>query len=141
MNKRVRQVRMTLNLKQADFGTQLGVTSATISRIESGERALTEQMLLAISREFGVNATWLRTGAGEMFDSTNSLATEQFYAKNGLDALDRQILEAYIALPEAKRRVFKEFVSKIALLTPEVSAKHSPPKKAENQPKQELVML
>ena len=37
------------------------------SKIESGNRNVTEQITLAIIREFDVNEQWLRTGKGEMF--------------------------------------------------------------------------
>ena len=49
------------------FGKRVGVTKTAISNIENGARCLTDQMLLSICREFGVNETWLRTGAGEPF--------------------------------------------------------------------------
>lgn len=119
MNERVKRLRQLLNINQAEFGARLGVTSATISRIESGERAITEQMALSISREFSVNSEWLRKGVGVVFKNKDSMETEQFYAKNGLDDMDRRIFEAYIALPESKRRVFKEFVLRIALVNSE----------------------
>ena len=45
----------------------LGVGKTAISNIENGNRNLTEQMILSISREYNVNQEWLRTGSGEMF--------------------------------------------------------------------------
>lgn len=49
------------------FGEKLGVTKAAISRIENGDRALTDQMIKSICREFHVSEPWLRSGDGEMF--------------------------------------------------------------------------
>jgi transcriptional regulator with XRE-family HTH domain len=39
----------------------------SISQIENGKNALTEQVTKAICREFNVDYIWLTTGEGEMF--------------------------------------------------------------------------
>ena len=61
MNERIKELRKVLKLSQESFGKQLGVTGAGISKIESGERNLTEQMLKSICREFNVDYLWLTT--------------------------------------------------------------------------------
>ena len=66
-NHRVRELRKSLNLTMEKFGEPLGVKKAAISNIENGTRNLTEQMLIAICREYNVNEDWLRNGTGEMF--------------------------------------------------------------------------
>lgn len=66
MNTRIKTLRNTLGLTLEDFGKKVGVTRSAIGRIEKGERGITEQMILAICREFDINETWLRTGEGEM---------------------------------------------------------------------------
>lgn len=65
--QRVKAVRKELGMTLDAFGKRVGVTKTAISNIENGARCLTDQMLLSICREFGVNETWLRTGAGEPF--------------------------------------------------------------------------
>ena len=67
MNTRLHHLRKTLKLSQEDSGKRLGVTGASISRLEKGERNITEQMILSICREFNVNEKWLRHNEGEMF--------------------------------------------------------------------------
>lgn len=70
MNERIKDFRNNvLHLSQDAFGKRLGVTGAAISRMEAGGRAVTEQMVLAICREFNVNEEWLRSGNGEMFNT------------------------------------------------------------------------
>lgn len=65
--ERIKDVRNSLGLTLEKFGEKLGVTKTAISRIEKGERSLTEQMTKSICREFSVDYMWLTTGAGEMF--------------------------------------------------------------------------
>lgn len=62
--ERVKAVRDKKQMTMEQFGEKLGVTKTAISRIEKGDRSLTEQMLKSICREFSVNEDWLRTGAG-----------------------------------------------------------------------------
>lgn len=62
--ERICAVRKKKEMTMEQFGKQLGVTKTAISRIEKGNRGLTEQMLVSICREFGVNEAWLRTGEG-----------------------------------------------------------------------------
>ena len=64
---RVRQIRKQKSMTLEQFGEKVGVTKQTISRIENGINSLTEQMILSICREFGVNENWLRNDEGKMF--------------------------------------------------------------------------
>lgn len=64
---RVSELRKQLGLTLEKFGKPLGVGKTAISRIENGERGLTEQMMKSICREYNVNEEWLRNGQGDMF--------------------------------------------------------------------------
>lgn len=66
-NERVRALRKELGLTLQAFGDRLGVTRATVSRIENGVNNLTGQMVVSICREYGASEAWLRDGEGEMF--------------------------------------------------------------------------
>ena len=65
VNERIRKIRKSLSITMEDFGSRLGVTKVSISMIENGKRNVTDQMFLAICREFNVNPEWLRDGVGE----------------------------------------------------------------------------
>ncbi|GAB6170043.1 hypothetical protein JCM1393_25030 [Clostridium carnis] len=76
MNCRIKELRKALKLSQEEFGKKLGVTGPGISKIESGHRNCTEQMIKLICREFRVDYIWLTTGEGEMFNSSNDNTLE-----------------------------------------------------------------
>jgi transcriptional regulator with XRE-family HTH domain len=92
-----------LNLTLEKFGERLGVTKVAISNIENGNRALTEQMIKAICREFDVNEEWLRTGEGEIFTprTKNELITE-FLGELivGEDNFKKKLIETLAQLEE-----------------------------------------
>lgn len=66
-NERVKKLRKSLGLTQEKFGERIGVKKNTISQIESGVNGVTDQLRLAVCREFRVSEEWIRTGEGEMF--------------------------------------------------------------------------
>lgn len=69
MNTRLVELRKTLNLTQAKFAEKLNLSQPLLGRIETGSRGLTDRTIADICREFDVNEEWLRTGAGEMFET------------------------------------------------------------------------
>ncbi len=62
VNERINEIRKTNELTMDKFGERIGVTKAAISKIEKGERGVTDQMIKSICREFGYNEEWLRNG-------------------------------------------------------------------------------
>ena len=66
-NERIKDLRKALGLTQERFGERVGLKKSAISQIESGVNGVTDQLRLAVFREFNVNEDWLRTGDGSMF--------------------------------------------------------------------------
>lgn len=66
MHERIKELRKSLGLNQAEFGARLGVASNTISTYETGTRPVAEPIIKSIVREFGVSESWLRDGTGDM---------------------------------------------------------------------------
>lgn len=117
MNNRIRETRRALDLSQEAFGERLGITGSGLSNIESGKRNVTEQMILAICREFNVNEEWLRTGEGgeesmfEEYDDTNISAVASEF---DLDELSKIILTSYVDMDAKKRASLNGFIKEMA---------------------------
>lgn len=106
MCHRIKKLRIALKMSQDDIGKKLGVTRAAISRLENGERNVTEQMVLAICREFNVNEKWLRTGEGEMFEKRNNVAVAKAAQLLGKkDPIFEAFVETYADLSPSDRDV------------------------------------
>lgn len=114
-NSRVRAVRKAKNLTLEKFGERLGVQKSAISKIERGENAVSDQIRLAICREFDVNETWLRTGEGEMFvPLSRSQEIADFVGKlmvGEQDTFKRRFIAVLARLDESEW----EFIEKKAL--------------------------
>lgn len=102
MKERIKEIRKTKKLSQEAFGKRLGVSGAAISRLEQGERGVTEQMILSISREFGISEKWLRDGSGDM-ETKRSPALSQF----------EQIIEDFDLEDLVKVREFMDMLIKV----------------------------
>jgi transcriptional regulator with XRE-family HTH domain len=114
LNTRLKLLRSKLNLSQEAFGKRLGVTGASISKIESGQRNLTDQMVLLICKEFNINESWLRYGEGEMHKTLLSSEISMLSKSYDLDELDTKIIYEYLLLDPSKRKVIKDYILKVA---------------------------
>lgn len=64
MKERIKKIRTKYQLNQEDFGRKIGIGKTSVSKLESGENNPSEQTILLICKEFGINEIWLRTGEG-----------------------------------------------------------------------------
>ncbi len=62
---RIKRLRDAQKLTQQQFSDKLGVSRGYIPLIERGTKEPSEQLLLHISRAFGVSLEWLKEGQGE----------------------------------------------------------------------------
>lgn len=120
--QRIRELRKTLDLTLEKFGKSLGVGKTAISKIEHQENSLTDQMILSICREYGVNENWLRTGEGEMFAKLSPEEEVASYVsdlleddgKNPLYGLIIQIMRTYSGLSPKSQEVIRDFARQLA---------------------------
>lgn len=114
MNERIKILRAALHVSQAELGKRLGVTGTAISRMEIGNRAITEQMILAICREFNVREEWLRNGSGEMFLDLTEDEFAKAAAMLSSDAFARSLIVEYWKLDEESKQLFRDFIHKLS---------------------------
>lgn len=78
MNKRIRELRKTLNLSQKNFAERIGLKQNAISYMEKEGATVTEQNIKTICAQFNVNENWLRTGKGNLFVENEKKQKEFF---------------------------------------------------------------
>ena len=110
--ERVHNLRKSLGLTLEKFGEPLGVGKTAISNIEKDNRNLTDQMVIAICREFNVNETWLRTGEGEMFvPITRDEEIEEFVGRllhDESDSFRKRLISVLAKLTEEEWKILEE---------------------------------
>lgn len=110
VGERIKAARKSLGLTLEEFGKKLGVGKTAISKLEKGERNLTDQMLLSIHREFNVREEWLRDGIGEMFEPASADELDALAKEYGLSEGEKILIEHYIKLDEGSRRAVIDFI-------------------------------
>lgn len=106
--ERLRAIRKELNLTLEKFGDKLGVQRSAISKIELGDRSLTDQMIKSICREFNVSYDYLVDGTGDMFSDLPDTILDELCAQYELDDIDKKIMEIYLELPPEARQALKD---------------------------------
>jgi len=70
VNERVRQIRKALNMYQTDFSKAIRVSNSYTADIENGHRIANDRIIRLICLTFGASESWLKTGEGEMFETS-----------------------------------------------------------------------
>ena len=127
MNERIKAVRKALDLTMEQFGDKIGLTKASVSRIESGISGATDQTVKSICREFHVSESWLRTGEGEMFDQTRESVLDRLTAEYALDREQRAVIESFLDLTPPERDAVLKYIRKVYAHTTPAPAPTSTP--------------
>jgi len=109
--ERLLQIRKEAGLKQDEFGKRIGVTRAAICNYETGKRSMSDTIILAVCREFGVNKEWLQTGDGDMYIHTNHMdALRQQY---NLSQEEVDVVEKFLSFPPDGRKYIIDFMKSV----------------------------
>ncbi len=112
--ERIKEARKYLGLTLEKFGEKLGVGKTAISKLEKGERNLTDQMVKSICREFSISEEWLRTGSGNMRipieDEAAAAVSDLVEKSNPLYDVIKGIMVAYQKLDGPSREVIDQFI-------------------------------
>ncbi|CCZ31812.1 putative uncharacterized protein [Coprobacillus sp. CAG:183] len=111
---RMKELRKKLKMSQEEFGQRIGLTKASVSRIESNLSPLTERNAKAICREFNVDYSWLTEGTGEMFIEFPDVAIDMIVDDYKLDETDRILIETYLNASADERKYLKSFLQTFA---------------------------
>lgn len=111
--ERVKEIRKSLCLTMEKFGDRIGVSKASISNIENGNRNLTEQMTKSICREFSVDYMWLTAGDGEMFiDSDDDIIETIDRIMIGENEFHKNLFKTFARLDEDELLALESIIDK-----------------------------
>ena len=111
MNERIKALRKHLKISQDVFGRRIGITGASVSRIESGENEPSPQTIAFICKEFDVSESWLRNGVGNMFKASSGEA-ERLVKKFSFPEIVGKLLTVYEGLNEGQQEAVLEYAQR-----------------------------
>ena len=132
MNDRIKKLRLTLNMTQAEFASHIGVKRNTVSAYESGRNSPITSVVNLICSEFNVSKSWLLYGEGKMFDAQPYRSLDSLAADNDLSVFDYLLLEKYMTLKKADRNAVVRYVQQVADAMINTKAPASVSKKDDN---------
>lgn len=112
MKDRIKALRKQLNISQEVFGRRIGITGASVSRLESGENEPSPQTIIFICKEFDVSEDWLRNGVGEMFKASSSEA-ERLVKKYQFPDIVKKLLKVYEGMNETQQEAVLEYAKRV----------------------------
>ena len=68
--ERLKAIRASLKLSQRAFAKGVFVSQSYFADIEVGNRNISERVIHLISTQYRVNKEWLKTGKGDMFETS-----------------------------------------------------------------------
>ncbi len=72
ISEQLKNIRKEKGLTQQEFAVLLEVSTPTIASVENGSRDMPKALMKALVKKIGINANWLLTGEGEMFQKSAS---------------------------------------------------------------------
>lgn len=112
MKERIKQLRKYLGLNQENFGLKIGLTRSAICNYENGSRALTEQTIMSICREYNVSRVWLTEGVGDMFTSLPETVLDELALQFELADSEKDLVADFCKLPKEQRSAVIAFLRK-----------------------------
>lgn len=137
INQRIKELRKSLNLNQAEFGDKIGLKRSAASWIEQEGNTVIDQNIRLICDTFHIREEWLRTGEGEMMSNEEDAILEAFVKRYDLTP-DEQTTARYMLRlsPEQRAAVLAHVKALAAELTAQVDAA----KRAESAAKEQRTM-
>ncbi len=111
MNERIKALRKSLKISQDAFGRRIGISGASVSRLESGENVPSPQTVAFICKEFGVSEEWLREGTGDMRKASSSEA-ERLTKKYSFPDIVGKLLTVYEGLNYKQQEAVLEYAQR-----------------------------
>ena len=103
IHKRIKELRLTLNLTQEQFASRLFIKRSTIANYEIGRNIPSDSVKSLIYREFSVSQDWLEHGLGSMFSPELSADLNTFLKNHGATELEILLVRAIFSIDQDTR--------------------------------------
>jgi transcriptional regulator with XRE-family HTH domain len=114
ISNRVKILRKTLKLQQADFGERIGLGGGAIGKMERGG-TVTDQNIKLICEKFRVRREWLEHGEGDIFITGEPGIFSEFAKEYELSLPEQQVAKYLLKLSHSERERILTHLSRIAL--------------------------
>lgn len=108
---RIKIIRKEFKKSQEEFGKIIGIGKTSVSKLERGENNPSDQTIILICKEFGINEEWLLDGKEPM--RNNNINFGEICREIGVnDEKAKQAILYYWELSPNDKELFWKFVDK-----------------------------
>lgn len=100
---RMKEIRKSLGLTQAEFGEKLGLKPTAIGLYENGTRNVTERTLILLREKHNVNTEYLQYGTGEMFIEPTTFSLDEYAKSKSLSEKEIVLVREFMNLDSTVR--------------------------------------
>lgn len=102
--ERIKYLRKTLKMTQAEFAEELGIRQYMVSGIERGEHKISYTTYKGIITRFGVNPDWLLNGYGDAFIAEGGGTDRRILVVR----TNRSYMQEIVYIPESERLAYPQ---------------------------------
>lgn len=113
MNKRIKELRQTLNLSQDEFAQAIGLSKSGISALESGTRKVNGKHIRMLEITYNVNPQWILTGEGDIFKPVEDTPIAAIKDQYHLSAKACAVLNNFLKLSPSEQDTFIDLAQKV----------------------------
>lgn len=130
INARIKELRKSLKLNQAEFGERIGLKTSAISKMEQEGSTVVDQNISLICEKFNVRREWLMEGAGKMLQETEDSLFASFAERYHLDQGEQNLARYLLRLTSEERQMVKKHILSMAAALQATSKEAAKPKAA-----------
>lgn len=112
IGERIKYIRESLNLSQAEFGSQIGVGYAAIGLYENGKRQVRDRVKKDICRVFKVSLLWLEKGVGDVFINLPETLLDEIADEYNLNSKMKKLIKTLLELDEQSQDILINILEK-----------------------------
>lgn len=110
---RLYAIRKDKKLSQEEFGNRIGISRSAICNYESRIRPVSNQVILAVCREFNIDELWMRNGVGNPYKPKKDGVIEQLIQEYKCTKFEGDFLKTYFQMDENERIKFVECIYRL----------------------------
>jgi transcriptional regulator with XRE-family HTH domain len=105
-SKKIKEVRESLQMTQAEFASELGVKQSYYSEIERGKKDLTSKMLRTLFLKLGISPLWYFFNKGSlMYAVSDNLTKDHVDLDELIDTTDNELISMFNHLKQIRELI------------------------------------
>lgn len=100
---RLKEIRKSLGLTQAEFGERMGLKPTAIGQMESGTRNVIDRTLILLQEKYNANIDFLQYGTLPMFVEPTTFSLDEYAKRKELGENEISLVREFMNLDPAVR--------------------------------------